>query len=164
MSCTIHPFRSEPASIRGHFCMCANNWAPLDHFLLHSFASAFRPYSNHHYNGFNFFLQEHSYFSCTCVFPNIFIKFRTSTSMNLDNIISRKRSYMKIGMFFQNGIHPFVNHTICTYYLQFSPFTVPPVHPANMANAAAAYASRNRPFERNPTTWVPPSAPQRNGE
>ena len=85
-------------------------------------------------------------------------------SMNLDNNISRKRSYMKIGMFLQNGIHSIVNHTICTYYLQFSPFTVPPVHPANMANAAAAYASRNRPFERNPTTWVPPSAPQRNGE
>jgi len=49
-----------------------------------------------------------------------------------------------------------------------APNRVPPVHPGNMANAAAAaqaaaagFAFRNRPFERNPTTWVP-SAPMRN--
>jgi len=46
-----------------------------------------------------------------------------------------------------------------------APTRVPPVHPGNIqaANAAAAagFAFRNRPFERNPTTWVSP-APMRN--
>ena len=128
----------------------------------------------------------HSFFDLTYFrevgqkYRNIFVRFlvqmKTSKSHSEINwlfitvwiwtIISHENAakYTKIGMFLQNGIHSIVNHTICTYYLQFSPFTVPPVHPANMANAAAAYASRNRPFERNPTTWVPPSAPQRNGE
>ena len=36
----------------------------------------------------------------------------------------------------------------------------PVPHPGNMTNA---FNFRNRPFERNPTTWVP-SAPMRNGK
>ena len=48
----------------------------------------------------------------------------------------------------------------------FAPKNINPIasilvpHPGNMTSG---FAFRNRPFERNPTTWVP-TAPMRNGE
>ena len=49
--------------------------------------------------------------------------------------------------------------SICTLKTNLPTIILVP-HPGNMTSG---YAFRNRPFERNPTTWVP-TAPMRNGE
>ena len=58
--------------------------------------------------------------------------------------------------------HEFHFRNIISVETTLSVFTVPH-HTAMPGYAGAGFARNGRPFERNPTTWVP-QAPLRNGE
>ena len=51
-------------------------------------------------------------------------------------------------------------HSKITFCIKTSQTVAVPGHPGNMTSG---FNFRNRPFERNPTTWVP-TAPMRNGK